>query len=85
MNLSIATASCFAVRYVEYKIVVEVKVIMETKSIILELQHIQKNWLLYQTGIPWNRYKIPEESVPAEYHPDRISQIPLHLLPCNTL
>ena len=34
MNLSIATASCFAVRYVEYIIVVEVKVIMETKSII---------------------------------------------------
>ena len=38
MNLSIATASCFAVRYVEYIIVVEVKVIMETKSIILELR-----------------------------------------------
>ena len=41
--------------------------------------------LLYQTEILWNRYKIPEESVPAEYHPDRISQIQLHLLPCNTL
>ena len=26
-----------------------------------------------------------EENVPAEYHPDRISQIKLHLLPCNTL
>ena len=38
MNLSIATASCFAVRYFEYIIVVEVKVIMETKSIILELR-----------------------------------------------
>ena len=38
MNLSIATASCFTVRYVEYIIVVEVKVIMETKSIILELR-----------------------------------------------
>ena len=38
MNLSIATASCFAVRYVEYIIVGEVKVIMETKSIILELR-----------------------------------------------
>ena len=38
MNLSIATASCFAVRYDEYIIVVEVKVIMETKSIILELR-----------------------------------------------
>lgn len=38
MNLSIATASCFSVRYVEYIIVVEVKVIMETKSIILELR-----------------------------------------------
>ena len=38
MNLSIATASCFAVRYGEYIIVVEVKVIMETKSIILELR-----------------------------------------------
>ena len=36
--MSIATASCFAVRYVEYIIVVEVKVIMETKSIILELR-----------------------------------------------
>ena len=38
MNLSIATASCFVVRYVEYIIVGEVKVIMETKSIILELR-----------------------------------------------
>ena len=36
--MSIATASCFAVRYVEYIIAVEVKVIMETKSIILELR-----------------------------------------------
>ena len=38
MNLSIAITSYFAVRYVEYIIVVEVKVIMETKSIILELR-----------------------------------------------
>ena len=38
MNLSIATASCFAVRYVEYIIVVEVKVIMETYIFIFVLR-----------------------------------------------
>ena len=69
MNLSIATASCFAVRYVEYIIVVEVKVIMETKSIILELRDkaglsqdelAEKVYVTRQAVYRWRMEKRPQ-------------------------